>query len=82
MFDKYLTINQLAKLLDIPFYTIRYCHLMEYIPEPEKVGGIRLYQLKDISNVVKYFVDRNKIDKKLLNPNLLALLEKLEANNR
>jgi hypothetical protein len=77
MFDKYLTINQLAKLLDIPFYKIRYCHQMEYIPEPEKVGGIRLYQLNDVANVVNYFVNQKNMDKKVLNPNLLALLEKL-----
>ncbi len=82
MFDQYLTINQLAKLLDIPFYKIRYCHQMEYIPEPEKVGGIRLYRPNDVANVVKYFVDHNKIDKKSLHQNLLALLEKPTVKNR
>jgi DNA-binding transcriptional MerR regulator len=82
MLEKYLTINQLAKLLEIPFYKIRYCHQMEYIPEPEKVGGIRLYQLNDVANVVRYFIDQNKIDKKVLHQNLSALLEKPTTENR
>ncbi len=82
MFEKYLTINQLAKLLDIPFYKIRYCHQMAYIPEPEKIGGIRLYQLGDVANVVKYFVEQKKIDRNFLQQGLLALLEKPATKNR
>lgn len=63
MFDDYLTINQLAKLLGVKFYQIRYLHQAGYVQEPEKVGNVRLYSPNDIEKIVRFLEIHRDWDK-------------------
>ncbi len=62
MFDNYLTINQLAKLLGVKFYQIRYLHQAGHVQEPDKVGNVRLYSRSDIEKIVRFLENRGDWD--------------------
>ena len=54
MLDDYLTISQLAKLIGVKYYRIRYLHQAGHVQEPEKVGNVRLYSPSDIEKIVRF----------------------------
>ena len=52
------TLSELSFELKIPYYKIKYAHEIFAIPEPKKVGGIRVYDKKMIKKVRAYFLNR------------------------
>lgn len=52
------TLSELSIELKIPYYKIKYAHQISAIPEPKKVGGIRIYDRKLIEKVRTYFLNR------------------------
>ena len=49
------SLSELSFELKIPYYKIKYAHQILAIPEPKKVGGIRVYDKKMIDKVRAYF---------------------------
>ena len=52
------SLSELSFELKIPYYKIKYAHQILAIPEPKKVGGIRVYDEKLIKKVKAYFSNR------------------------
>ena len=52
------TLKEIYFDLQVPFYKIKYAHEILAIPEPKKIGGIRVYDEKLIKKVKAYFSNR------------------------
>lgn len=47
--------TQVAKIVGVKFYRIHYAHKAELIPEPERIGGNRVYTVQETLAVAKHF---------------------------
>ena len=54
------TLSELSYEIKVPYWKIKYAHHCGKIPEPPKVGGIRVYDAKMIRKVKAYFLDKEK----------------------
>ena len=54
------TLKEISFELKVPFYKIKYGHEILAIPEPKKIGGIRVYDEKLIKKVKAYFSNRER----------------------
>jgi len=47
--------TQVADIVGVKFYQINYAHKTEKIPEPQKIGGNRVYTVQETLAVARHF---------------------------
>lgn len=55
MNDKYMSLMQVSRLLQIPYWRLLYAEAAGYIPEPLRVACKRAYTDKDIELIRAHF---------------------------
>jgi len=51
--DGYLTLRQVAELLDQPYWRVSYLFRAKYLPPPERVGGSCVIPLADVAVIAQ-----------------------------
>ena len=54
----YVGLEEAARLLEVPFYRIRYAHKAGHIPEPPRIGTRRVYDTEMLEKLRLYFAAR------------------------
>lgn len=55
MKSQFLGIMEVANLLNVKWYRIKYSHMAGLIPEPMRVGNHRLYSEDDVRRLEQHF---------------------------
>lgn len=51
----YYSTRQVAELLGVRWYRVKYSHQAGHVPEPLRIGNVRMYDEADIERLKKYF---------------------------
>lgn len=52
---EFVGLEEAARLLQVPFYKIRYAHKAGHIPEPPRIGTRRVYDNEMLEQLKAYF---------------------------
>jgi DNA-binding transcriptional MerR regulator len=55
---QFIGLEEAARLLQVPFYKIRYAHKAGHIPEPPRIGTRRVYDPETLEQLRAYFAAR------------------------
>ncbi len=55
---EFIGLEEAARLLQVPFYKIRYAHKAGHIPEPPRIGTRRVYDRETLERLRQYFATR------------------------
>ncbi len=51
-------LEEAARLLQVPFYKIRYAHKAGHVPQPPRIGTRRVYDAEAFERLRAYFAAR------------------------
>lgn len=58
MKNEFRTIREVADLIGVKWYRIKYAHQARLVAEPLRVGNCRLYSEADVRKLKQYFNER------------------------
>ena len=61
---EFVGLEEAGRLLQVPFYKIRYAHKAGHVPEPPRIGTRRVYDREALEQLRQYFNTQKQLSER------------------